>query len=81
TLGNVYAAQFFDKARKDIGDLDAMFEKGEFRPLLGWLRDRIHSQGSKYLPRELVRKVTGADPDPGHYLTYLSNKYGELYGL
>ncbi|MFH0824418.1 MAG: carboxypeptidase M32, partial [Pseudomonadota bacterium] len=46
TLGNVYAAQFFDKARKDIGDLDAMFEKGEFRPLLGWLRDRIHSQGS-----------------------------------
>ena len=30
TLGNLYAAQFFEQARKDLGDLDAMFARGEF---------------------------------------------------
>ncbi len=46
TLGNLYAAQFFEAARRDLGDLDAMFARGEFRPLLDWLRRNIHAHGS-----------------------------------
>ena len=61
TLGNLYAAQFFEQARKDLPDLDAQFAAGQFAPLLGWLREKIHCHGKRYLPRELVRKVTGAD--------------------
>jgi carboxypeptidase Taq len=61
TLGNMYAAQFFEQARKDLGDLDAMFARGEFAPLLGWLRQNIHSLGRRYTARQLVKKVTGKD--------------------
>ena len=32
TLGNLYAAQFFDQARKDLGDLDAQFAAAIRRP-------------------------------------------------
>ncbi len=47
SLGNLYAAQYFEQARKDLGDLDAMFARGEFQPLLAWLRENIHRHGQR----------------------------------
>lgn len=81
TLGNLYSAQFFVQARRDLGDLDSIMECGEFSILLGWLREKIHSQGSRYLPRALVEKVTGEDLNPNYLVEYLGTKYGLLYGL
>jgi carboxypeptidase Taq len=81
TLGNLYAAQFFEQARKDLGDLDAMFAKGEFRPLLDWLRQNIHRHGRRYTARELVKKVTGRDLSAEPLMRYLSGKAAELYGV
>lgn len=81
TLGNLYAAQFFEQARKDVGDLDAQFARGEFAPLLGWLRKNIHSQGMKYTPRQLVRRITGQDLQPTALLAHLRGKAAELYGV
>jgi len=81
TLGNLYAAQLFEQARKDLGDLDAMFARGEFAPLLGWLRKNIHSRGKRYLARDLVRRVTGSDLSPEPLLRHLRAKAGELYGV
>ncbi len=80
-LGNLYAAQFFAAAERDLGDLQAMFSRGEFSPLLGWLRTRIHSQGMRHRADELVREVTGQPLEPDHLVAYLGKKYGELYGL
>jgi carboxypeptidase Taq len=81
TLGNLYGAQFFAKAHADLGDLEAQFERGEFSPLLGWLREKIHSQGSRYLPRDLLRVVTDEDLEPRYLIEYLERKYGDLYGI
>jgi len=81
TLGNLYAAQFFAQARRDLGDLDPIMERGEFSILLGWLRENIHSQGSRYLPRALVEKVTGEDLNPDYLVKYLNEKYCSLYGV
>jgi len=75
TLGNLYAAQFFAKAADDLGEWQEMFARGEFAPLLEWLRQRIHSQGSRYRPRALVRVATGKELDPGYLLTYLEKKF------
>jgi carboxypeptidase Taq len=79
TLGNLYAAQFFEQARTDLGDLDAQFARGDFAPLLGWLRKNIHSQGKRYPARELVRRVTGKDLSAGPLLRHLRGKAAELY--
>jgi carboxypeptidase Taq len=81
TLGNLYSAQFFAQAENDLGDLPQRTERGEFDGLLDWLRRKIHSQGSRYLPRDLVKTVTGRDLDPQFLIDYLERKYSELYHL
>jgi carboxypeptidase Taq len=80
-LGNMYCAQFFAKARQELGDLDAMFARGEFAPLLSWLRKNIHTHGMTYTPRQLVKKVTGNDLSSEPLLKHLSSKAGEWYAV
>jgi carboxypeptidase Taq len=81
TLGNVYAAQLFDAARRALGDLDAQIARGEFAPLKAWLNTHVHAHGQRYLPRELCERATGAPPSPAHLLRYLRDKLHEVYGL
>ncbi len=59
TLGNLYAAQFMEQARRDLGDLDDDFRRGEFGRLKGWLNEKIHRPGQRYRAGELCRRVTG----------------------
>ncbi len=75
TLGNIYAAQLFDRADRDLGGVESAFAKGDFSGLLGWLRDRIHSQGSRHSARELVALATGAAPTPEPLLKSLDTRY------
>ncbi|MFZ4616171.1 MAG: carboxypeptidase M32 [Rectinemataceae bacterium] len=80
TLGNLYAAQFWEAMRKDLPDIDARIEAGDTASLLAWLRDRIHKAGGSYLPGELVERVTGHALDPSHFVSYLDRKYARVYG-
>jgi carboxypeptidase Taq len=79
TLGNLYAAQFFEQAGKDIGDLDAMFARGEFYPLLDWLRSKIHRHGKRYTAADLVQRITGRTLSAEPLLQHLRAKVNELY--
>ena len=81
TLGNIYAAQFYDKAHADLAGLDDSFARGEFTQLLNWLRHHVHRHGQRYWPRWLVEQATGARPDTRPLISSLRRKYGELYGL
>jgi carboxypeptidase Taq len=81
TLGNLYAAQFFDQARKDLGDLDAQFAKGEFTPLLNWLRTNIHTQGKRHTAPQLVHRITGQPLSAEPLLNHLRQKASEAYGV
>jgi len=81
TLGNLYAAQFFEQARKDLGDLDAQFARGEFAPLLGWLRQHIHRHGKRYTAAQLAQRVTGRPLEAAPLLRHLRAKASELYGV
>jgi carboxypeptidase Taq len=47
TLGNIYAAQLFSKARSDLAGLDDSFARGDFRDLLAWLREHVHRHGQR----------------------------------
>ena len=80
-LGNLYAAQFFAQARKDLGDLDGQFRRGEFSSLREWLRTNIHQHGRRYSPAELAERITGEPLSHRALIEHLSAKYGELYGL
>jgi carboxypeptidase Taq len=81
TLGNLYAAQFMDRARQDLGDLDADFRVGEFGRLKTWLNDKVHRPGQRYRPRDLCRRITGKPLTHQPLLAYLRKKYTPLYGI
>jgi carboxypeptidase Taq len=81
TLGNLYAAQFFEQATKDLGDLPAQISQGQFAPLLTWLRQNIHTHGKRYRADELVKKITGKPLSAQPLLTHLKRNAAELYGV
>ena len=81
TLGNLYAAQLLDAMEKELGDVDAIIESGQWQPMLDWLRGKIHLQGSKWTPSDLIEHATGAPPTPQPFINYVENKYGKLYNL
>lgn len=81
TLGNLAAAQLFATAQEQIGDLDQLFLCGEFRPLLDWLREHIHSPGRCYSGGELVERATGSALTADSLIGYLRAKLEPLYGI
>ena len=81
TLGNLYSAQFFDAACREMPGLEDGFARGEFSPLREWLNEKIHSHGQRYLAADLCEVVTGAPLSADFLMTYLEGKFGEIYGL
>jgi carboxypeptidase Taq len=76
TLGNIYAAQLYNKAKSEIQNLEAGFAEGEFASLLKWLRKNVHQEGSRYYPEELIKKVTGEGLNSKYLVDYLKTKNG-----
>jgi carboxypeptidase Taq len=74
-LGNVVSGQLWERLNADLPDLADQVEQGEFAELAGWLREQLWRHGRKYMPRELVERITGGGLDPEPYLRYLSDKY------
>jgi carboxypeptidase Taq len=80
-LGNLYSAQFAQAMRKELGDIDGDFARGEFGRALGWLRLNLHDRGSSLTPTELVLDLTGASLSVRPFLSYLEGKYAGIYGF
>jgi carboxypeptidase Taq len=81
SLGNLYAAQFFAKMKKDIPSLEREIEAGKLSVVLEWLRQNIHRHGSVYPADELCKKVTGESLNPVYFSTYLHEKFRSIYGI
>ena len=78
TLGALIAAQLFEAARRDIPDLMPAIAAGEFAPLLGWLRERVHAKGSLLSTAELVENATGEPLGTASFERHLRARYLEL---
>ncbi len=81
SLGNLYAAQLFAQATKDLGAQAEPFARGEFAPLKAWLQEKVHSVGQRYTAAELIERVTGKPLGHGPLIEYLRGKLAPLYGL
>jgi carboxypeptidase Taq len=77
TLGNLIAAQLWERIGEELPDLDEQLERGDFAPLRGWLREQVHRHGRKYPPRELLRRITGEDLRVEPFLLYLREKLAD----
>ncbi len=81
TLGSFYAAQFYAQAQKDIPGLLEQIRKGQFKPLLEWLREKVHTHGRRYTSEELCERITGKKLDAACFMSYAEEKFGRVYDL
>jgi carboxypeptidase Taq len=81
TLGNILSAQFFAAALRAKPDIPEQIEKGNFSELRAWLKDKIYRHGRKFTMAELAESVTGEGLSIEPYMRYLTDKFGDLYGL
>ncbi len=75
TLGAMTAAQLFDAARKADPAIEPGIAKGDFAPLLDWLRTNVHSKGSLYSTHDLLIQATGKPLDAKVFETHLRTRY------
>ncbi len=81
TLGNLYAAQLFDKACQEIGGLENQLAQGHFGDLLEWLRVKVFLHGQRYSAEALIEQATGQPVDYRPFIRSLERKYRELYQI
>jgi carboxypeptidase Taq len=75
TLGNLNAAQLMRRAAADNPSLAGQLARGEYQQLLSWLREKIHRQGSRHAPKELIRLATGEPTGIRDHVDYLRAKF------
>lgn len=80
-LGNLYAAQIYNKTLQKMPFLPEDYKKGEFSNLLSYLRENIHQHGGIYLADDLIKRVTGEDLNSNYFLEYIETKYKPIYRL
>lgn len=81
TLGNLYAAQFWEAIKRDLPDVESGFARGEFAPLLEWLRTNIHAHGRQYQASELCERATGAPLSADPLMRHLESRIRPAYAL
>ncbi|CAG0993168.1 carboxypeptidase Taq [Phycisphaerales bacterium] len=79
TLGNLYAAQFWEKINEAIPDLNKQIAKGKFGALKEWLNTNIHSHGRRYTAGDLCARVTGKPLSADPLLRHLTGKAEKVY--
>ena len=80
-LGSLYASQIYADALSKHPDLPENYEKGEFMPLLTYLRENIHQYGAIYRANELIKRITGEDLNPDYFFKYIEEKFNPIYDL
>ncbi|MFN3691768.1 MAG: carboxypeptidase M32 [Fervidobacterium sp.] len=80
SLGNIYAAQIFEKLKSDI-NFDEVVEFGNFEPIKEWLCKKIYSKAKIYKPKELMEIATGKPPTSQAFMNYVKEKYSKVYNI
>ena len=76
TLGNVYAAQFGEVARRDVPNWDELLRGGEYAPIVAWFDEHVYRHGEAFTGRELVQRITGGPVDVAPLVRYLEQRFG-----
>jgi carboxypeptidase Taq len=76
SLGNLVAAQLYEKILVDQPSLPQDLALGDCSSLFGWLRTNVHQHGRKYSARQLVKNVTGKEISSDAFIAYLNAKFG-----
>ena len=75
SLGAMTAAQLFDAAKRADAEIVPSIGKGDFAPLMAWLRKNVHEQGSHLDTDALLVAATGKTLDAEIFKAHLKARY------
>lgn len=75
TLGALTAAQLFAAARRAMTDLPERIARGDFAPLLAWLREKVHARACSVPAETILVDATGKPLGTEDFLTHLAARY------
>ena len=75
TLGAMAAAQLFEAACKAQPDLLPGIARGDFSPLVDWLRANVHRHGSRLPADQLMTEATGRPLDADAFKRHIQRRY------
>ncbi|MCF6776812.1 carboxypeptidase M32 [Thiotrichales bacterium 19X7-9] len=74
-LGSMLAAQFYQAALKAEPEIPAAIAKGDFRVLMQWLKENVHSKASSLSFDELVLSATNKVFEADDYINHIKSRY------
>lgn len=80
-LGNIYDGQIFEVLRKEYPNMYNDIKKGDFFTLNNWMVENIYQYGCSYTSTELIQRLSKSKLDAKPFLSYLKNKYSDLYSM
>lgn len=75
TLGALAAAQLFAAARAALPELPQALARGDFGPLMGWLRENVHAKGSRDDTDAVLEAATGGPLGTEAFKAHLEARY------
>lgn len=75
TQGALFAAQLFAAAKRDIVNASDLMARGELKPLVAWMTDKVHQYGQLYDAPDLIMRATGEKPSPRFFIDHLKARY------
>jgi carboxypeptidase Taq len=75
TLGALGAAQLFGAALRDEPGIPDALGRGDFAPLVGWLRRHVHARASSVDQATLMVEATGRPLGVEAFLAHLRRRY------
>ena len=78
-IGNIYAAQLFQRLLEEKPEIKEEIRNGVFTSILEWLRHNVHRYGRMITADEIIKQACGEGLKAEKFISYLENKYFELY--
>ncbi|MGB3809602.1 MAG: carboxypeptidase M32 [Parvibaculum sp.] len=75
TLGALAAAQLFAAAKAARPGLEEALGRGDFSPLIQWVGEKVHGQGSRLTPDEILTSATASPLGTGAFLRHIEGRY------
>jgi carboxypeptidase Taq len=69
------AAQLFAAAKQADPAIVPGIQKGDFAPLMAWLRENVHGKASRFSTTEIITQATGKPLDPAVFEAHIRARY------
>ena len=75
SIGAFIAAQLACKVRTEVKDYDLNLQKGNFKPIIKWLRENVHRRGNFFKIDELLKESTEENLNLKYFESHIIDRY------